>query len=258
MVLANLATSNLVASNVITDFTDWLDEIAGHWWFLLVIFGVALLDSVIPIVPSETTVIIGGVAAGAGDQKLVLVILAGALGAFLGDNLAYEIGHRFSDNVARYAAKRPKFAARIEWARSQIRTRGGPLLVTARFIPGGRSALTITSGITSQPRRWFAGWIAVAAVIWATYAAGLGAIFGASLEDNHTAAFLIAFGAALSVTIVIEVVRHFRSRGRPTPEEVAVETVVAGAAATAAHELTDQTSPTTTAAAADPSSAPAE
>ena len=65
-------------ANIITDLTDWLDDIAGNWWFLLVIFAIAFLDSVIPIVPSETAVIIGGVAAGQGDQSLLLVILAGA------------------------------------------------------------------------------------------------------------------------------------------------------------------------------------
>lgn len=209
----------MMFANVISDLTEWLDDVASNWWFLFVIFGIALLDSVIPIVPSETTVILGGIAAGLGG-RLPLVIVAGALGAFAGDNMAYEIGYRFSGRVTRFAEKRPKFDARIEWARSQIRTRGGPLLVTARFIPGGRTALTITSGVTKQPRRWFASWIAVAAVIWATYAALLGAIGKKTFKDNHTAAFLLAFGAAVAVTIVIEVVRHFRTRGTSAVELV--------------------------------------
>ncbi len=74
----------LIVANIITDVTDWLDEFSSNWWFLLVIFAVALLDSVIPVVPSETTVIIGGVAAGQGNQSIAMVIFAGAFGAFLG------------------------------------------------------------------------------------------------------------------------------------------------------------------------------
>ena len=35
-------------------FTDWLDDIGGEWWFLLVILGIAFFDSLIPVVPSET------------------------------------------------------------------------------------------------------------------------------------------------------------------------------------------------------------
>jgi membrane protein DedA with SNARE-associated domain len=218
-------------ANVLDDFTDWLNDIGGEWWFVLIIFGIAFLDSVIPVVPSETTVIIGGVAAGQGGQSLPLVILAGALGAFLGDNFAYLIGRRFTPWIERRAATRPKTAARLDWAGRQIRARGGPLLITARFIPGGRTALTLTSGITHQPRGWFAAWIALAAVLWASYAAMLGYFFGNRFKDDHTAAFLLAFGCALGITLLLELVRFLRKRRSPT--EVAVDTTVHEAVETA-------------------------
>ena len=199
-------------ANILTDLTNWLEDVAAEPWFLFVIFGIAYLDSVIPIVPGETTVILGGVAAGAGDQNIVAVIAAGALGAFFGDNTAYVIGRRFRPWIEARAARREKTAKRLDWADHQIRRRGGLLLITARFIPGGRTALTVTSGLTHQPWGWFAGWVAVAAVIWATYAAALGYIFGNRFKDNHTLAFLLAFGCALSITVIVEVVRHQRSK----------------------------------------------
>jgi membrane-associated protein len=201
-------------ANVITDVTDWLNDFSANWYFLLIIFGVAFFDSVVPIVPSETTVIIGGVAAGLGEQPLWAVIVCGAIGAFLGDNTAYLIGARMSGWIRRQAAKKPKRQLRLEWAAEQIRVRGGPLLITARFIPGGRTALTVSSGITHQPRRWFIGWTALAASIWATYAALLGFIGGEIFQDDHTLAFLVAFGAALGITVVIELVRHVRTKHR--------------------------------------------
>jgi membrane protein DedA with SNARE-associated domain len=215
-----------MVANILTDLTDKLDEWASNWWFLLVIFGIAFLDSVIPIVPSETAVIIGGVVAGqSGDLNIFLVIACGATGAFLGDNTAYEIGARFRPWMERRAARSEKFGRRLVWAREQIASRGGLLLITARFIPGGRTALTLTSGITHQPRAWFAGWVAIAAVIWATYAGGLGYIFGSSVKDNHTLAFVLAFGAALSITIIIEVVRHWRGRRQPETVEILADAV---------------------------------
>jgi membrane protein DedA with SNARE-associated domain len=221
-----------IAANIVTDASEWLSDFSANWWFLLIIFAVAFLDSIIPAVPGETSVIIGGVAAGAGEQSLLLVIVAGAAGAFLGDNTAYSIGALLSGRIERYASHRPKFQKRLDWAQHQIRLRGGILLITARFIPGGRSAMTISSGITRQPRRWFMGWIAVAAVIWATYAALLGYIGGKAFEDNHTKAFLLAFVTALSATILIEVVRHFWGKWRGAQ---AVEEIV--------DELEEQTAP---------------
>ena len=81
--------------------------------------------------------------------------------------------------------------------------------------------LTVSSGLTQQPRRWFASWVAVAAVIWATYAAGLGYLFGQAFENDHAIAFWLAFGTALGITAMIEIIRWIRDRGR-TPEDATV------------------------------------
>lgn len=206
-----------VLANVITDVFDWLGDFSANWWFLGIIFVIAYLDSIVPVVPSETMVIIGGVAAGIGDQRLLLVIAAGATGAFFGDTTAYLLGARMSGWIERRAAERPKLEQRLSWAERQIRTRGGLLLVTARFIPGGRTALTVSSGVTRQPKAWFTRWIAIAVVIWATYAALLGYLGGTAFEDDHTRAFLFAFGCAIGATLLIEAGRHLWSR-RSTPD----------------------------------------
>jgi membrane-associated protein len=59
-----------------------VDLISSSNWTYLVIVGIAYLDAIIPIVPSETAVIAAGVLAGTGDLELSLVIIAGAVGAF--------------------------------------------------------------------------------------------------------------------------------------------------------------------------------
>ncbi len=203
----------MILASIVSDITDKLEEFSANWWFLLVIFVIALLDSVLPIVPGETLVIVGGVAAGQGTQELWLVILAGAVGAFLGDNLAYLLGRRFSDRVNVWADRTLKRRARLDAAGRQIKIRGGMLLITARFVPGGRTILTVSSGLTGQPWRWFALWVVTATTIWASYAASLGFFFGQAFEDNHTLAFWLAFGTALTITAVVELVRWLRHRG---------------------------------------------
>jgi membrane protein DedA with SNARE-associated domain len=204
----------------VSELTERLGDWASNWWFLAVIGVIAFLDSVVPIVPSETTVIVGGVAVSTGEAAYPLwsVIVVGAVGAFLGDNTAYSIGHRFADRFQRRAERKPEFAVKLRWARDQIRQRGGLLLITARFVPGGRTVLTVSSGITRQSRWWFVRWIAVAVVIWASYAAGLAYVVGKPFKDNHTAAFWVAFGTAMTINVVIEVVRHLRQRRRQHKE----------------------------------------
>lgn len=191
---------------------DWLKEYSASPWFYIIIAVVAFLDSFFPVVPSETMVIIGGVSAGLGQLEWPLVALLAAGGAFLGDNFAYYIGVLFSERVQRRYNKTKKGRQRLKWAQQQIENRGGNLLITARFIPGGRTLVTMSCGITGQSRRWFMKWSAVASTIWAMYATLLGFIGGKSFQDNHTKAFITAFSIAIVVAVFVEVVRHFRKQ----------------------------------------------
>ena len=200
--------------DVLNQAFDWLKDFSSSPWFYAIIFVIAVLDSVLPIVPSETLVIIGGVSAGLGNLWIPLVIVCAASGAFIGDNMSYLIGREASDWVMRRQNRTEKGAKRMAAIVEQVHQRGGLLLITARFIPGGRTALTLSCGVTRQPRRWFVGWSAVAAIIWGHYAALLGFIGGKSFEENHTLAFIIAFVTAFSITALIEVVRWALKRAR--------------------------------------------
>jgi len=200
--------------DVLNQAFDWLKDFSSSPCFYAIIFVIAVLDSVLPIVPSETLVIIGGVSAGLGNLWIPLVIVCAASGAFIGDNMSYLIGREASDWVMRRQNRTEKGAKRMAAIVEQVHERGGLLLITARFIPGGRTALTLSCGVTRQPRRWFVGWAAVAAIIWGHYAALLGFIGGKSFEENHTLAFIIAFVTAFSITALIEVVRWALKRAR--------------------------------------------
>ena len=203
--------------DVIDTIFDWLKDYSASPWFYLIILIVAFFDSFFPVVPSETMVIIGGVSAGLGQLEWPLVALLAALGAFLGDNFAYYIGVFFSERLQRRYNKSNKGRQRLRWAQHQIENRGGNLLITARFIPGGRTIVTLSCGITGQSRQWFMKWSAIAGVIWGLYATLLGFIGGKSFQDNHTKAFLTAFSIAIVATVLVEVVRHFRTR-HTTPD----------------------------------------
>lgn len=200
---------------LVNDFFDWLKEFSSEPSFYAIVFGIALLDAIIPIVPSETMVIIGGVAAGSsgtdgGKLFLPFVIIAAAGGAFSGDNIAYLIGRSFSERIHRRYDRNEKGRKRLQWAHNQIEQRGGMLLITGRFIPGGRTILTISCGTTQQEHRWFAQWIGLASVIWGSYAATLGYFGGKAFADNHTLAFVVAFLTAISITVLIEIVRYIK------------------------------------------------
>lgn len=203
-------------------FEEQLTELSQNPWFLLLLFFIAMFDSVVPILPSEFSVIAGGVAAGAGtlldDQRfvsLVLVIVIGALGAYAGDSMAYLIGNRSDRLAKRVFFRGEKGRERLEATSRQIQKRGGLLLVTARFIPGGRTAMTFSCGLTNQPFiAWFTKWDLLATSLWASYAALLGFFVAGAVESQATAIWL-AFGVAVGVSVLVELVRWLRERRRP-------------------------------------------
>ena len=106
-------------------FDRLTDLVSGEWWSYLLIFAVSYLDVLIPLVPSETLVVTAGVLASSGDMSLPLVIVMGALGAFLGDNTAYFIGRRWGESVKRRFFSSKKAQERLGWADRQLAERGG-------------------------------------------------------------------------------------------------------------------------------------
>jgi membrane-associated protein len=183
-------------------------------WAYVIVFALAVLDAVVPVVPSETAVITAGVVAASGDLNLLLVIPAAAAGAFLGDNSAYLIGRRFGERVTRRFFSGEKAQRRIEWAKEQLGERGGQLIAVGRFIPGGRTAVTLSAGLLRFPWRRFVLYDAAAAVAWALYAALLGYFGGKTFEDATWKGLLLALAIAFTVAGGIEVVRWVLKRRR--------------------------------------------
>src|SRR3954453_16648995 len=116
-------------------FTDLVAQ--ASWWAYLVVMLFAVIDALIPLAPSETAVIPAGVVAASGGLFLPLVIVAAAIGAFAGDNLAYGLGSRYGPVVRERFLHGEKAARRIDWAKRQLDDRGGELIAVARFIPAG-------------------------------------------------------------------------------------------------------------------------
>ena len=86
------------------------------------------------------------------------------------------------------------------------------VIIVCRFIPGGRTAVTLSCGIIGYQRRRFVVATAVAAVIWALYAFFIGRLGGKAFEDRPRAGFLVAFGGTVLVSALIEAARRIRSR----------------------------------------------
>jgi len=197
---------------VFEHFTHLVADSSG--WAYVIIFAFAYLDVLVPLVPSETAVITAGVVAAAGDLSLALIIPLAATGAFLGDNTVYLLGRRFGERATKRFFPGEKARRRMEWADEQLRERGGELIVVGRFIPGGRTAVALSSGTLKYPWRRFVMFDAAAALIWATYSALLGYYGGKTFEGpwGLVLALVIAFSVAGGIELTRWLLRRRRRR----------------------------------------------
>ncbi|WTW93780.1 DedA family protein [Streptomycetaceae bacterium NBC_01309] len=194
----------------------WFDpfmRFADSPWSYLLVGVMAFLDAILPIVPSETSLIACGVFATAtGSPNLFLLILIGAVGAFAGDNTAYAIG-RWAEP---FATKRMLSGERGKKARAQaerwLSEYGGMMIIAGRYIPGGRTAISLTAGIVDYPWSRFRKWSAVGAITWATYATLLGYWGGAAFKDSPFKGIIAGLVAAAVMTVLIELIRRVIAR----------------------------------------------
>lgn len=188
-----------------------IDLLTGSLWTYPLLLGICAGDAVVPLLPSETAVIVCGIQAARGQLSLGWVIALAALGAFVGDNTSYAGGRWLGHPVVERFFRGERAQEWLDWARRFLKERGSYVLVVARFVPGGRTATTFTSGLVRL--RWptrFAPYVFVAAILWAIYGALVGYLGGRMFRDEPIFALLLAFGIAALVTVAAELFRRFR------------------------------------------------
>lgn len=192
-------------------------DVMSSPWIYLAIFLLAALDAFVPVVPSESVVITAGVFAATGQPSLPLVIVAAALGAFAGDHVSYFAGRTVGGRLLRRVKPGTRRRAAFDWAERALTERGGLVLVVARYIPGGRTAITLTMGSVGYPLRRFTFFDTIAAVSWAVYGALVGLIGGAAFENDPIKGVVLGIGLAIGVTAIVEVVRYALRRRSAGP-----------------------------------------
>jgi membrane protein DedA with SNARE-associated domain len=199
---------------------DLITQAMSSPWLYAALFAFAMLDAIIFVVPSETAVITAGVFAATGGPDLLPVILAAAAGAMVGDHLCYALGYRYGTRLIARLPQTGRQRTAFTWAQNALLQRGGTALIVARYVPGGRTAVTLTTGAIRFPLRTFTGYDALAGASWAVYCALVGYLGGAAFEKNPLLGVVLGLGLALSLAALVEVVRARRSRsgGHPVQE----------------------------------------
>ncbi len=156
-----------------------IDELGAlGWLFLVVSFG-----AIVPVVPTGAAV--SGAAALAFHDNppvILLVIAAGAVGAYVGDLAMYAMCRAGGEQLARrlrWLRDEEHLAAvkkRLE--RSQV-----PVLLVSRLIPGGRVPVLLAAAFVGMSWRTFVIANLPACALWSSVYAGIGVAGGSIFPE---------------------------------------------------------------------------
>ncbi|MGO2746296.1 DedA family protein [Microbacterium sp.] len=193
---------------------DLILQAASSPWLYLVMFATAVIDGFFPPIPSETVLVAAAaVAASTGGTNLVLLCAVAAIGAMIGDNIAYAIGRAVG--TTRFAwMRRPRIAAAFARAQQRLARNGAPLILGARYVPVGRVVVNMSAGALGYSWRRFLPLSAVAGISWAIYSALIGLVAGHWLTDQPLLSAVFGIVFAVIIGVVIDRVAALRRRHR--------------------------------------------
>jgi membrane protein DedA with SNARE-associated domain len=162
--------------------------IGSPWIYAMVAMSV-LLDVFLPVLPSGLLVIMAATAAAAGSgaatgqvpdevPDILALLLCATTASVLGDLVAYRLAWRGGARLDRAIARSRRLTVAQERLGAVLAHGGGALVVLARFVPAGRSVVSLGAGATKRRARDFLPWSALAGLSWAAYSVALG-YFGA-------------------------------------------------------------------------------
>ncbi len=213
---------------MLTDLLSATSAVVPAGAALLLAVGLLVAgDAVLPVLPSETAVVSAGVLVAATSvTSLPWLVVVAASAAVVGDLVSYRVGRTGAmrwEMVRRSATRR---GAAVRYAQDGLDRRGPFMVALARFVPGGRTAVTLSAGAAAMPHRSFAAASAVGAAVWASAFAAVGFVGGRALGDDVVVALGVAVGLLLAVSVLVEGVRRLvqgaRRRAGAAPAVTAV------------------------------------
>lgn len=162
---------------------EWLLSIPD--WAVYVLVGVsAALENIIPPIPADVVVVVGGVLAGAGGASALLLFLAVLIGNVGSAMLVYLAGRRYGSRFFDGRIGQFVLAPRqLEKLSAAYQKYGIPIIFVSRFLPVFRPVVPAFAGVSQLGALATALPIALASAIWYGALVYVGSTAGSNWEE---------------------------------------------------------------------------
>ena len=175
--------------NIITSIPDIISESVKtnpNIAYLVICFSM-FLENIIPPIPSEIIMPLGGFFVYKGILNFYILVFFGLLGTVLGALPWYYLGKLLNEKkLAKFVENKGKFLgiSSKELTKSKLwfDKYGVSLVFWGRLIPGVRTLISVPAGIELMPLNKFLIWTSLGSLIWVIALSFAGYIFGENYE----------------------------------------------------------------------------
>ncbi|MBR0553415.1 DedA family protein [Stakelama marina] len=169
-------------------FVIKLIAMGGYW-------GIALLmclENVVPPIPSELIMGLGGIAVAHGHMNLWLLVVAGTIGTVVGNCFWYWVGRKIGYERLKPFVDRWGRWLTVDWPEIEkvqrfFHRHGGWMVFVCRFLPTFRTMISLPAGLARMPIWKFLVWTTAGSAIWNGFLAWAGLYLGRNFTqiDNY-------------------------------------------------------------------------
>ena len=188
----------------------------------LVICFAMFLENIIPPIPSEIIMPLGGFFVYQGNLNMYILILFGLIGTVLGALPWYYLGRFLNEKkLAKVVESKGKFlgitSKDLNKSKLWFDKYGVSLVFWGRLIPGIRTLISVPAGIELMPLRKFLVWTTLGSLIWVVLLSLSGYILGENYRIIETyvenlKVFIKPLLLIISIFFILKYLRNIKTK----------------------------------------------
>ena len=210
---------SLLFLNLITSIPDLITktvETNPYIAYLLISFAM-FLENLIPPIPSEIIMPLGGFFVYTGDLNFYILIFSGLIGTVVGALPWYFLGKLLNEKkLSNFIDRKGKFVGisskDLDKSRLWFDKYGVLLVFWGRLIPGIRTLISVPAGIELMPINKFLIWTSLGSLIWVVFLTSAGYLFGENYKiiGSYIDNFKVILKPILVILILFFLIRFFK------------------------------------------------
>ena len=210
---------SLLFLNLITSIPDLITKTVETNPFIayFVIALAMFLENLIPPIPSEIIMPLGGFFVYKGDLNFYILIISGLIGTVIGALPWYFLGKLLNEKkLSNFIDRKGKFVGislkDLDKSRIWFDKYGVMLVFWGRLIPGIRTLISVPAGIELMPINKFLIWTSLGSLIWVIFLTSAGYLFGENYEiiELYIDNFKVILKPIFVILILYLLIRFFK------------------------------------------------